>query len=97
VRKQFHAVNESVAKVRALETAERSGDQVVIASTRGFEAGLRTRLDILNAEQQRSEVQLELARERIGFVVAHVQLRALCGGITLDELTAFNLWLSPAL
>lgn len=93
VRKQFQAVQEGVGMVRALEQAERSADQMVLSSEKGFKAGTRTRLDILNAEQQRSQTRLELARERINFVVARLQLLALSGGLSLDEVRTINSWL----
>lgn len=94
VRKQFQAVKEGVAKVRALEQAERSADQAVLSSQKGFKAGTRSRLDILNAEQQRSQTRMDLAKERINFVMARLQLLALSGGLNLAEITQVNGWLS---
>lgn len=94
VRKQFQAVKEGVAKIRALEQAERSADQAVISSQKGFRAGTRTRLDILNAEQQRSQTRMDLAKERINFVMARLQLLALSGDLNLSEISLVNSWLA---
>lgn len=96
VRKQFQAVKEGIAKVRAMEQAEQSAEQAVISSQKGFRAGTRTRLDILNAERQRSQTQLDLAKERINYVLARVQLLALCGDLNLEEIRIINGWLGPA-
>lgn len=96
VRKQFQAVKEGIAKVRAMEQAEQSAEQAVISSQKGFRAGTRTRLDILNAERQRSQTQLDLAKERINYVLARVQLLALCGDLNLEEIRVINGWLAPA-
>ena len=93
VRKQFQTVLEGVAKVRALEQAERSADQAVLSNQKGFKAGTRSRLDILNAEQQRSQTRLDLAKERINYVLARVQVRALCGELNVDEVRTINSWL----
>jgi outer membrane protein/protease secretion system outer membrane protein len=83
VRKAFQAVRQGVHKVQALEQAERSAQQAVVSSERGLSAGIRSRLDILNAQQQLSQAVLELARERLACLMAQVRLHALTGG--LDE------------
>lgn len=94
VRRLFHAVKEGVAKIKALEQAERSAEQVVLSSQKGFRAGTRTRLDILNAEQQRSQTRLDLAKERINFVLARLQLLALSGDLNEVEISRVNSWLA---
>lgn len=94
VRKQFQAVREGVAKVRAMEQAERSAEQAVISSQKGFEAGTRTRLDILNSENQRAQTRSDLAKERVNYVLARLQLLALAGDLSVDEITMVNGWLS---
>lgn len=83
LRKEFQAVRQGVLRVRAQEQAERSAQQAVISSERGFAAGTRSRLDILNAQQQLSEAVLDLARERLTYLLARIRLQALTGG--LDE------------
>lgn len=94
VRKQFLAVTEGIAKVRALEQAERSCDQAVLSNEKGFQAGTRSRVDILNAEQQRSQTRMDLAKERINYVLARLQLLALSGDLGLDEVMTANRWLA---
>lgn len=83
VRKEFQSVRQGVLRVRALEQAERSAQQAVISSERGFAAGTRSRLDILNAQQQLSQAVLDLARERLAYLGARARLQALVG--SLDE------------
>ena len=63
VYKEFRSVTESAPKIAALEQALRSSDQLVLSSRKSFEAGSRTVLDIMNAEQQRMVVQRDLARD----------------------------------
>jgi len=96
VRKQFQAVTEGIAMVRAMEQAERFADRAVLSSQKAFQAGTRTRLDILNAEQQRSQTRMELAKERINYLLARLQLLALSGDLNLEEITAVNRWLAPS-
>ncbi len=93
VRKEFQAMLEGVLKVRALEQAERSADQAVVSNQKGVLAGSRSRLDILNAEQQRSNTRLDLTRERLNYVMARLRLSGLAGKLDADEIGAVNRWL----
>lgn len=45
-------------------TAVRSREQMAISNRRSFEAGSRTLVDTLNAEQQKVSAQRDLARAR---------------------------------
>lgn len=94
VRKEFQAMSKGVQKIHALEQAERSGDQAVISNQKGAQAGTRSLLDVLNAEQQRSNIQLELARERLDYALARLRLSGLAGTLDLIEITTVNRWLS---
>ena len=80
VHREFRAVTEGVARIRALEQALRSADQVVTANRRSYEAGTRTVLDVLNAEQQRQSVLRDLAQARYEYLLARVRLVSLSGG-----------------
>ena len=90
VRKAFQAVRQGVQKIQALEQAERSAQQALISSERGLAAGSRSRLDILNAQQQLSQSVLELARERLAYLMAQVQLQALTGGLDEAQIQQVN-------
>ena len=94
VRRQFNAVTVGVLKIRALEQAERSADEAIKSNEKSFAAGVRSRLDILNAQGQRSQVLLELAHERVNYVLARLRLLALTGGLNLAEISTVNGWLA---
>jgi outer membrane protein/protease secretion system outer membrane protein len=94
VRRQFNAVTVGVLKIRALEQAERSTDEAIKSNEKSFAAGVRSRLDILNAQGQRSQVLLELAQERVNYVLSHLRLLALTGGLNLAEISTVNGWLA---
>jgi outer membrane protein TolC len=93
VHREFRGVTEGVAKVRALEQAVRSTEQLAVSSRRSFEAGARTRLDILNAEQQAGVARRDLAKARFDYVVARVRLNALAGGLRAENIDEINAWL----
>lgn len=96
MRKEFRGVTEGVLKVKALEQAERSSDQAVFSSQKGFQAGTRTLVDILNAEQQRLNVRRDLAQARYAYIVARLRLQGLVNSLDENELGTINGWLSAA-
>jgi protease secretion system outer membrane protein len=93
VHKEFHGVSDGVLKVRALEQAVRSTEQLVQSSRRSFEAGSRTRIDILNAEQQASSARRDLSQARLAYMLSRVRLKALSGGLRAENVDEMNAWL----
>jgi outer membrane protein, protease secretion system len=93
VHDQYRGVAQGVLKVRAFEQAVRSNEQLAISSRRSFEAGARTRIDILNAEQQAGEARRDLAQARFQYLLARVRLKALAGGFKAENIDEINGWL----
>lgn len=94
VRKEFQNVTEGILKVKALEQAERSADQAVFSNQKGFQAGTRTQVDILNAQQQRMNVRRDLALTRHQYLLARIRLQGLMNSLHEEELMQINSWLS---
>jgi outer membrane protein TolC len=90
VHKEFRGVTEGVPKIKALEQALRSADQLVLSSQKSFQAGSRTVLDVLNAEQQRVSVMHDLAQARYVYLVSRIRLLALVGGADTEAMVAAN-------
>lgn len=95
VHKEFRGVTEGVLKVKALEQAVRSTDQVALSNRRSFEAGSRTLIDTLNAEQQKVSAQRDLAQARYVYLISRVRLQALAGGPKTEVIDEVNGWLKP--
>lgn len=95
VFREFRAMTEGVLRIRALEQAVRSAEQALMSSRRSFEAGARTTLDVLNAEQQRIAAQRDLAQARYLYLVARLRLQALAGHDRLASVNEVNGWLQP--
>ena len=66
VHKEFRGVTESMARVKALEQALRSSEQVLLSNQKSVRGGSRTLLDVMNAEQQRMVVLRDLASAAAG-------------------------------
>jgi outer membrane protein/protease secretion system outer membrane protein len=82
-------MTESIPRIRALEQAAKSADQLVVSSRRSVQAGNRTVLDVLNAEQQRMVVLRDLAQSRFLYLMARIRLLSLVG--SADDLAMENL------
>lgn len=79
VTTEYRNVTEGRLRVRALEQAERSADQLVLSSRKSMQAGVRTLVDVFNADQHKAQTQRDLARARYEMLVAYVRLQALAG------------------
>ena len=90
VFKDFRGVAENVPKIKALEQALRSADQLVLSSRKSFQAGSRTVIDILNAEQQRVVVQRDLAQARYVYLISKIKLLALVGEADVGAVVSIN-------
>ena len=76
--------------MRALEQAERSADQLVLSSRKSMQAGVRTLVDVFNADQHKAQTQRDLARARYEMLVAYVRLQALAGSDEGAGIAAVN-------
>jgi len=95
VHREFRGVTEGVLRIRALEQAVRSAEQAVQSNQRSFQAGFRTTLDVLNAEQQKITAQRDLAQARYLYLVSRLRLQALAGDDRLTSVAEVNSWLMP--
>src|SRR5665647_976673 len=90
VHKEFRGVTENIPKIRALEQALRSSDQLVLSSKKSLQAGSRTVVDVLNAEQQRMVVLRDLAQARYMYLISKIRLLALVGEADAQAVAAIN-------
>lgn len=95
VRKEFQGVAEGALKIRAYEQAERSASHLVFSTEKGIQAGTRTQIDLLNAEQQLMLAKRDLAQARFTFIMAKLRLLALTGSIDESIMDEINSYLRP--
>ena len=60
----------------------------------GLEVGVRTNLDVLNAQQQVTQVQRDLAQARYNALLSDIKLRAATGVLSEDDIRATNAYLT---
>jgi TolC family type I secretion outer membrane protein len=93
IRKEFDAATQGVQWVKAYEQAVRSAEQTLFSTKKGFQAGKRNTLDILNAEQSLATAHRDLNRSRYQYIMAHLRLLSLVGRLNDVEMTRFNTYL----
>jgi outer membrane protein TolC len=95
VHKEFRGLTENIPKISALEQALRSADQLLLSSSRSFQAGSRTVVDVLNAEQKRTVVLRDLAQARYIYLMSNIRLLALVGAADAEAVRSINQVLQP--
>ena len=94
-RQAWLNVNSGVARVRALEQALVS-TQAQLDSTRlGLDVGVRTNLDVLNAEQQVLSARRDLAGARYAYLLSTLALKAAVGTLGPADLAEIDQHLRP--
>ena len=79
LRKAHSLAISSVARIEALNKAVASAQLLIRATEQSIKGGVRINLDLLNAQQQLTSVQRDLAQARYGYLVALLRLRAAAG------------------
>ena len=92
VRKQFQLIVEGVAKIRAMEKAAYSADQSLISNRKGYEAGILSSIEVLNAVMEKARVENDLARTRYEYALARLRLRSLTGDLDQEVIATMNRW-----
>ena len=92
-RQAFLGVTSGVAQVVALQQALIS-NQTSLASTKlGQEVGVRTEVDVLNAQQQLFSAKRDLAQARYSFILSQLRLKSAAGQLSEEDLAEVNRWL----
>lgn len=80
-RQAYTGVDYGLAQVQALESAEVSTKIQVDATRVGYHVGVRTNLDLLNANTQLFNTQRDLKKARYDFLVNSLKLKAAAGAL----------------
>lgn len=84
-RESYLALQESVAQIAALRTAQLSAETSLKSNQKGFKAGVRINADVLSAAEKLFTTRRDLAKARYDAVMQFLRLRASVA--QLDETT----------
>ena len=89
-RQSFLGVLSGSAQVQALEQALVSSEAQLKSTKLGLEVGVRTRVDVLNAQQQLFTTRRDLAAARYQTLLAGLQLKSAAGSLNEEDLKAVD-------
>ncbi len=92
-RQAYLGVTNGIAQVKALQQALVSADTALASSRVGMEVGVRTNVDVLNAQQQVYQVRRDLAAATYTYLMSLLKLKAAVGELREVDLEAFNRYL----
>jgi len=92
-RQTFLGVTSGIAQVRALEAALVSSQSSLDSTRLGQEVGVRTQIDVLNAQQQLSQTRRDLAQAKYNYILALLRLKSAAGQLSEQDLALVNAWL----
>lgn len=94
VRQSYLGVTSGIAGVTAQQQALKSAETTLASTKLGLEVGVRTNLDVLNAQQQVTQVQRDLALARYNTLLNELRLKAATGVLSEDDIRATNAFLT---
>jgi len=89
-RQAYLGVVSGIAQVRAFQQALASSESVLEASKLGHEVGVRTNLDVLNAQQQLFATRRDLYQAQYNYLLSKLRLKAAIGSLNEDDLQKVN-------
>lgn len=89
-RQAYLGVVSGIAQVSALQQALTSSESVLEASKLGQEVGVRTNLDVLNAQQQLYSTRRDLYQAEYSYLLSQLRLKAAVGTLGEAELSLVN-------
>ncbi|MBP1318329.1 TolC family outer membrane protein [Herbaspirillum sp. 1130] len=89
-------VKSGIARINALETVKVSSASVLESMRLGYKLGVKTYIDVLKAQRQLSQAELNLSKSRYDTILAYLRLRASAGMLTEEDIVQVNSLLSVA-
>ena len=89
----YLGVTSGEAQVKALEQALISSQTSLDSTQLGLEVGVRTTVDVLNAQQQLYSAKRDLAAARYNYILSNLRLKAAAGTLSEIDLGEVDKWL----
>ncbi len=89
-QRAYFNLNSSIAQVKALDQALISSQSQLDSTKLGYEVGVRTSVDVLNAQQQLFSAKRDLLQARYSYLVNIIRLKAASGLVAEADLQDIN-------
>jgi outer membrane protein len=89
-RQAYLNIASAVAQVKAYEQALTSSQSQLDSTNLGYEVGVRTSVDVLNAQQQYFSAKRDLLQARYTYLLSLLRLKAAAGVLAENDMTEIN-------
>jgi outer membrane protein len=89
-QRAYFNLSTTIAQVKALEQAQISSQSQLDSTKLGYEVGVRTSVDVLNAQQQLFSAKRDLLQARYNYLVNIIRLKAASGLVGEPDLQDIN-------
>lgn len=89
-RQAYLGVENGIAQVKALQQALKSSESLLEASKLGQGVGVRTNLDVLNAQQQVFSTRRDLYQAEYNYLLSRLRLKSAVGTLTEEDIGVVN-------
>ena len=89
-RQAYLGVVSGIAQVKALQQALKSSESLLEASKLGQGVGVRTNLDVLNAQQQLFSTRRDLYQAEYNYLISRLRLKAAVGTLAEQDVGGVN-------
>ncbi len=93
-QQSFLGVTSGIAQVKALQSAVVSTQSQLESTRLGQEVGVRTGVDVLNAQQLLYSARRDLAQARYNYILSTLRLRAATGRLDENDVARISQWLA---
>jgi len=96
VRKYYNGVVSNISMIKAYTQAVKSRKVALTGTRKGYEAGLRSNVDVLDAQQKYYATERNLAKVRYQYILNLLMLKQTAGTLTSADINEVNGWLTSA-
>lgn len=86
VRKYYGEIFNGIARIQALESSVKSYETALIGTQKSFSVGVRSNVDVLNAQEKLYSSKRDLAKERYTLIYNRLQLKLNTGVLTESDI-----------
>lgn len=94
IRKYFNEIINGIARIEAQSQSVASYETALVGTQKGHEAGMRSNVEVLTAQEKLYSAKRDLARERYKLIYSRIQLKQVAGLLTESDIAEINGWLA---
>jgi protease secretion system outer membrane protein len=90
VRKYYNEVVNGIARVQSLQQSVDSYEIALTGTRKGYDAGIRSNVEVLNAQEKLFAAKRDLANERYKLIYSRIKLKEFSGTLNEQDIVELN-------